>query len=132
MAQYGSGSATKLEFGTSTAEVRDSGSYLCSTMRSPRRDTSALGLETRNRRFWQAARLFHARWHSLFGMMQEWSRQVPQTIAHVHQKRMRCGVAAGGPRVPVSERFRQTYMLFITWRYPTRLEHYSSLKYPSP
>jgi len=26
----------------------------------------------------------------------------------------------------------QTYMLFITWRYPTRLEHYSSLKYPSP
>jgi len=23
----------------------------------------------------------------------------------------------------------QTYMLFITWRYPTRLEHYSSVKY---
>ncbi|KAH9968680.1 hypothetical protein BC827DRAFT_1257704 [Russula dissimulans] len=24
----------------------------------------------------------------------------------------------------------QTYMLLITWRYPTRLEHYSSLKFP--
>jgi hypothetical protein len=46
---------------------------------------------------------------------------------------------AGGPRVPglfrinmvgphVSELFGQVYMLFITWRYPTRLKHYSSLE----
>ncbi|KAI0308090.1 hypothetical protein B0F90DRAFT_1680079 [Multifurca ochricompacta] len=25
----------------------------------------------------------------------------------------------------------QAYLLLITWRYPTRLEHYSSLKYPT-
>ncbi len=51
-------------------------------------------------------------------------------------------VHVGGPRVPgslrivinvvgtrVSEEFRQTYILFILWRYSTRLAHYSGLKY---
>ena len=51
-------------------------------------------------------------------------------------------VRAGGPRVPglfwivinvvrtrVSELFWQVYMLFITWRYSSRLVKYSSLQY---
>ena len=72
-------------------------------------------------------------------------RERPLCILHSGLFQFEHGIhrgPAGGPRVPglfrivisvvgthVSELFRQTYMLFLTWRYSTRLEHYDSLKY---
>lgn len=40
-----------------------------------------------------------------------------------------CWIVINVVRTRVSELFWQVYMLFITWRYSSRLENYTSLKY---
>jgi len=40
-----------------------------------------------------------------------------------------CWIVINVVRTRVSDLFWQVYMLFITWRYSSRLENYTSLKY---